>query len=150
MANQTFEEPFLSHLKLFKSVAENDDDPRNVDKLTVETLSTAVSQSSVLAVLSACYTAEIRDVSQLNEGLHIGNGFQIAGFPHVIGSLWAVSDLTCPQWSRKFYSTLNRLLEAAPLSNAHIAVAYHEAMVEIMKADPGAYLIWTPFVHIGP
>lgn len=143
-------EPSLSHLKLFKKVVENEDDPRNVDSLTAGSVSTAVSRDSVLAVLSACYTTEIREMSHLDEGLQIANAFQIVGFPHVIGSLWAASDVVCPKWSRKFYSTLDDLIAKIPLSNAHIALAYHLAVVEILNEDPDFAILWAPFVHIGP
>ncbi|CAF9903371.1 MAG: hypothetical protein GOMPHAMPRED_000214 [Gomphillus americanus] len=140
----------LSHLKLFKRVVGHDDDPLNVDKLDAGSISSALSDNAVLAVLSACYTTEIRDFSHLDEGLQLCNAFQIAGFPHVIGSRWAVSDAVCPGWSEKFYSQLNDSIEAMPLRNAHIAVAYHAATVAIFKQYPELAILWAPFVHIGP
>jgi len=143
-------EPSQSHLRLFQQAVENDDDPRNVDRLTAASISTAVTDVSILAVLSACFTTEIRELSHLDEGLQIGNAFQIAGFPHVIGSLWAVSDVICPKWSRKFYSSLSNFMDMDPLENDQIACAYHKAVVDAANEQPDFAILWAPFIHLGP
>ena len=143
-------EPSQSHLKLFARRSENDDDPSNVDCLTAASISTVVTHVSVLAVLSACFTTEIRELTHLDEGLQIGNAFQIAGFPHVVGSLWAASDVVCPKWSRKFYLYLNSYMVLYALSDDHIARAYHLALFAMFHEYPDFAFLWAPFVHIGP
>jgi CHAT domain-containing protein len=45
-----------------------------------------------LAYLSACSTAKNQAEVLQDEGLHLMAACQLAGFQHVIGSLWAVSD----------------------------------------------------------
>ncbi|KAF2025949.1 hypothetical protein EK21DRAFT_75241 [Setomelanomma holmii] len=149
-------EPAQSHLKLFKRTTETIDDVRNIDRLAAKSVATASSQSSVLVVLSACFTADIQLDSHLDEGLHIGNAFQMAGFPHVIGSSWAASDAICPSWSRLFYLVLNhRITQNAQmgsllLTNYDIALAYDMAVNKILREDPFWPILWAPFVHIGP
>jgi CHAT domain-containing protein len=48
-----------------------------------------------LAYLSACGTGEIRDERFFDESIHLISACQIAGFRHVIGTLWAVNDRIC-------------------------------------------------------
>ncbi len=45
-----------------------------------------------LAYLSACGTGQITNDGLLDEGLHLIGACQLAGFQHVIGTLWIVSD----------------------------------------------------------
>ncbi|CAG2007582.1 unnamed protein product [Fusarium graminearum] len=49
-------------------------------------------QSPFLAYLSACGTGEIQNEDLTDEGIHLITAFQLLGFRHVIGTLWAVMD----------------------------------------------------------
>ncbi|KAF7174243.1 hypothetical protein CNMCM6106_008368 [Aspergillus hiratsukae] len=51
--------------------------------------------SPFLAYLSACGTGQIRDARFLDESIHLISAFQLAGFRHVIGTLWEVNDKLC-------------------------------------------------------
>ncbi|EHA19678.1 hypothetical protein ASPNIDRAFT_52980 [Aspergillus niger ATCC 1015] len=55
-------------------------------------LDTKAISRSWIAYLSACSTAEGKDQSLRDEALNIANGFLVAGFSHIIGSLWAADD----------------------------------------------------------
>ena len=48
-----------------------------------------------LAYLSACGTGRMKNDRLMDEGLHLISGFQLAGFQHVIGTLWDVGDRSC-------------------------------------------------------
>lgn len=48
-----------------------------------------------LAYLSACGTSRIKDKRLLDESLHLISACQLAGFRHVIGTLWEVNDEAC-------------------------------------------------------
>jgi CHAT domain-containing protein len=52
-------------------------------------------QSPFLAYLSACGTGQISDERFLDESIHLISAFQLAGFRHVIGTLWEVNDEVC-------------------------------------------------------
>ncbi|KAI9897347.1 hypothetical protein N3K66_007203 [Trichothecium roseum] len=59
-----------------------------------------------LAYLSACSTGANKATNLLDECIHLANAFQLAGFRHVIGTLWKVSDRHCVNVARTVYQTL--------------------------------------------
>ncbi|KAI0812990.1 TPR domain-containing protein [Xylaria sp. FL0064] len=67
------------------------------DALTVQSLlETNISSTSpFLAYLSACGTGENRNEDLADEGIHLTAACQLAGFRHVIGTLWSVDDSLC-------------------------------------------------------
>lgn len=56
-----------------------------------------------LAYLSACGTGRIRDEKFFDENIHLISACQLAGFRHVIGTLWEVSDKICVDMARIIY-----------------------------------------------
>jgi CHAT domain-containing protein len=58
------------------------------------------------AYLSACSTAETRAPCMDYESIHLVSAFQLMGFHHVVGSLWAVDDSAAVSLAAKFYDTL--------------------------------------------
>ncbi|CVK99387.1 uncharacterized protein FMAN_02229 [Fusarium mangiferae] len=76
--------------------------------LTVETLidTNLVSTPPFLAYLSACGTGQVRQEESLDEGMHLSGAFQLAGFRHVIGTLWEVNDRLCVDVASKIYEHL--------------------------------------------
>jgi CHAT domain-containing protein len=56
-----------------------------------------------LAYLSACGTGEVKQDSLIDEALHLISACQLAGFQHVIGTLWKVKDQTCVKAAAKTY-----------------------------------------------
>ncbi|PNP75767.1 hypothetical protein FNYG_10845 [Fusarium nygamai] len=76
--------------------------------LTVETLidTNLVSTPPFLAYLSACGTGQVRQEESLDEGMHLAGAFQLAGFRHVIGTLWEVNDKLCVDVASKMYEHL--------------------------------------------
>ena len=62
------------------------------DPLTVAALAPLALDHAHLAYLSACSTARATDTRLLDEAIHLATAFQLAGFPHVIGTLWEIND----------------------------------------------------------
>ncbi|KAH7013171.1 CHAT domain-containing protein [Ilyonectria destructans] len=60
-------------------------------------------QSPLLAYLAACGTGRIKDDKSVDESIHLMSAFQLAGFPHVIGTLWEVNDELCVDMARITY-----------------------------------------------
>lgn len=56
--------------------------------------------------LSACSTAENRVTRPADEVIYLASGFQVAGFAHVIGSMWSSSDEICVEIAKEFYRQL--------------------------------------------
>jgi CHAT domain-containing protein len=51
--------------------------------------------SPFLVYLSACGTGRIKNEDIRDDNLHLISGCQLAGFSHVIGTLWEVNDEFC-------------------------------------------------------
>jgi len=124
----------------------------------------------LLAYLSACSTAENQDYELLDEGIHLMSACQLAGFRHVIGSLWEVSDKHCVDVAREVYSTM---IEAG-MSNESVSLGLHHAILNLrggprirthkmrdarnarlIESEEGSEsmiddpLIWAAYIHMG-
>ncbi|GFG20210.1 hypothetical protein IFM5058_10514 [Aspergillus udagawae] len=89
-------DPSKSHLLL----EEGNSDPLTVANLLEMNLR---EHSPFLAYLSACGTGQIRDEKLIDESIHLISAFQLAGFRHVIGTLWEVNDEICVDMARITY-----------------------------------------------
>ncbi|RMJ20261.1 hypothetical protein BHE90_001962 [Fusarium euwallaceae] len=76
--------------------------------LTVEDLRNERLQEKppFLAYLSACSTGANEVLGLVDEGIHLGYACQLAGFRHIVGTLWTVSDPFCVNVAQKFYETI--------------------------------------------
>ncbi|KAI0855328.1 CHAT domain-containing protein [Xylaria cubensis] len=95
------------------------------DPLTLESmLSTNLSsESPFLAYLSACGTSQIRHQNSTDESIHLASAFQLAGFRHVIGTLWEVDDELCVQMGKLTYE----FLRENGISDKSVSSALHHA-----------------------
>ncbi|KAF5591009.1 30S ribosomal S17P protein [Fusarium subglutinans] len=59
-----------------------------------------------LAYLSACGTGQIKSQTLFDEGIHIISACQLAGFRHVIGTLWEVNDQSCVDMAGIIYEEM--------------------------------------------
>ena len=76
------------------------------DHLSVFRISQLRLRHAQIAYLPACSTAENKGM-QLRDGvIHIVSGFQVAGFPNVVGSLLSAGDEECVEVATHFYSSL--------------------------------------------
>ena len=78
------------------------------DRLTVANLlkMNLRERSPFLAYLSACGTGRIKDERFVDESIHLISACQLAGFRHVIGTLWEVNDKSCVDMSRIVYEEM--------------------------------------------
>jgi CHAT domain-containing protein len=138
-------DPSNSRLLLQKSSASGP----VVDPLTVSTLLRATAQGRAwLAYLSACSTAETRVKSLADESIHMASAFQIAGFAHVVGSLWPADDGVCAQVAKLFYQSLVSCDGAADPNRA-VAAALRDAVLQVREAYASEPDIWALYVHLG-
>lgn len=61
-----------------------------------------------LAYLSACGTGAVNHDGLIEEGLHLIAACQLAGFQHVVGTLWEVEDKFCVAAATKTYEWMKR------------------------------------------
>ncbi|MEB3964825.1 CHAT domain-containing protein [Streptomyces kunmingensis] len=115
--------------------------------LTVRDLARLRLPSVRLAYLSACDT--LRTSPELaDEAVHIVSAFQMAGFPHVVGSLWHVDDEIGAEVALSVYATLHR--GDGTLDVARTAEALHHAVRTLRDTYPRTPSLWACQVHAGP
>jgi CHAT domain-containing protein len=79
-----------------------------------------------------------------DESLNILSAFHIAGFSHMIGSLWPVVDQANTRLVKAFYENLARD------PNGSVAESLHHAVAGLREREPERPSLWTPHLHIGP
>jgi CHAT domain-containing protein len=99
-----------------------------------------------LAYLPACGTST-GGVRVLDEAMHLSAAFQVAGFQHVIATLWTINDDRSVPVADDVYAALTA--DGAP-DAAKTAGALHGAVARLRAQYPHAPLLWAPYVHSGP
>lgn len=115
-------------------------------QLSVSQISSKRAPSAELAFLSACSAAENRVAALADESVHIASAFQLAGFRHVVGTLWQTKDKCCREVAAHFYQVL--LAEGDGL-NLRVPEALDKAVLKLREANPEKVLDWAPFIHMG-
>ncbi|WKT54200.1 Tetratricopeptide-like helical domain superfamily [Fusarium oxysporum f. sp. vasinfectum] len=118
------------------------------DRLTVQKVSELNLRNARIAYLSACSTAENKAARLLDEVIHVVSGFQVAGFPHVIGCLWPSIDRICVDVAGRFYVSLLRG-KTDCWDDREVASALRVAVMEVRKTELRMPLVWAQFVHFG-
>ncbi|KAI1434620.1 CHAT domain-containing protein [Xylaria sp. CBS 124048] len=104
------------------------------DALTVESLLTTnlSSEPPFLAYLSACGTSENRNEELADEVIHLAAACQLAGFRHVIGTLWSVDDKLCVRMATSTYKTLkDEVISDGQISDGAVSRGLHHATREL-------------------
>ncbi|MDQ0958640.1 hypothetical protein QFZ66_002518 [Streptomyces sp. B4I13] len=116
--------------------------------MSVSDLASASLVHARLAYLSACRTALTADLRLVDEAIHLTSAFQLAGFRHVIGTLWEVNDRLAARVSDRFYASLLDLTDR--IEDDKVATALHRTM----RAQRDRYVdtpsLWAAHVHVGP
>ncbi|MER6362254.1 CHAT domain-containing protein [Kitasatospora sp. NPDC001527] len=100
-----------------------------------------------LAFLSACSTSQ-GGLALPDEAVHLAPSFQLAGFTHVIGTLWTVSDKIARQLTGDFYAALRE--DTASEGPFDPAAALHHAVRSLRERLLPAPHLWAAHVHVGP
>ncbi|KAJ5720225.1 TPR Domain containing protein [Penicillium malachiteum] len=82
-----------------------------------------------LAYLSACGTGQIKHDALIDEALHLIAAYQIAGFRHVIGTLWEVNDKTCVDAATILYSCV----QERNMTDASVSEGLHRASIKLRE-----------------
>ncbi|MFF3858886.1 CHAT domain-containing protein [Streptomyces sp. NPDC002209] len=107
----------------------------------------ALRLSASLSYLSACDTG-VSPSRLADESLHITGAFQIAGYQHVIGTLWSVDDRAAAELAAEFYAHLTADGTTAPRTgfSAH---ALHHAVRRMRARYPNSPGLWAAHTHTG-
>ncbi|KZV72661.1 hypothetical protein PENSPDRAFT_349146 [Peniophora sp. CONT] len=94
-----------------------------------------------LAFLSACQTAA-NYTAILDESFHLAAALLVAGFPSVVGTLWAIGDQDAPEIANEFYAAL--------LAGEDVPRALQMAVLSLKtRVGVEEFTRWVPFVHFG-
>jgi hypothetical protein len=116
--------------------------------LTVSSLSSLHLDHVYLAYLSACNTALSASSQLIDEAIHLASGFQIAGYPHVIATLWAVDDRAAVMMADAFYKELASQRGSACSSDT-VAVALHHAVQTLRRTFSDKPSWWASHIQTG-
>ncbi|KAF4435984.1 TPR domain-containing protein [Fusarium austroafricanum] len=164
-AGHAMEDP-LNPLHSTLLLHDKETDPMTVESLLEVNLS---ERSPFLAFLSACRTGSVTLSRFQDESIHLVAAYQLAGFRHVIGSLWPIEDqasmsvaeetyrnllqgITADRVSRSLHEATRKLRDNARLLNE---VANHTKPRDIISVDSTNNELreeegnWIPFVHFG-
>ncbi|MEV6350649.1 CHAT domain-containing protein [Actinoplanes sp. NPDC051851] len=131
---QDFERPSAGALRLVDG------------RLSVLDLAGRSGAAGDLAYLSACRTAAGgRDLP--DEAIHLTAALQLAGFRHVIGSQWAVSDRVAAQVAGDVYASLTA---GGALDASGAALALDRAIDRVRTERPDRPDLWAALIHTGP
>ncbi|WP_146778958.1 CHAT domain-containing protein [Actinomadura craniellae] len=113
---------------------------------TVLDISRLRLEDARLAFLSACETAR-GGLRLPDEALHLGGALQLAGFQHVIATMWPVEDEVAAWMTARMY---DRMHTAGALDPARAALALHEAARALRHRHPADPILWASHLHFGP
>ncbi|MGW7446742.1 CHAT domain-containing protein [Kitasatospora sp. NPDC054795] len=107
-----------------------------------------------LAYLSACQTHRAPPAHS-DEAVSLAGALQLAGYRHVVASLWQLNSRRAHEVSTDFYTTLLRTPDGrtavpTPEAAAGCAHALHAAVTRLRAKRPEAVDMWAAYVHIGP
>jgi CHAT domain-containing protein len=98
---------------------------RSLHPLTVANLfeTNLRGHTPFLAYLSACGTGQVKLDQLIDEGLHLISACQLAGFQHVIGTLWQANDKSCVDMATMTYTWMKE----RGISDVSVSEGFHHA-----------------------
>ncbi|WP_432198375.1 CHAT domain-containing protein [Streptomyces sp. bgisy027] len=103
--------------------------------------------TAALAYLSACSTS-VTAPRLADESLHITGAFQLAGYRHVIGTLWPIDDRTATDVATDFYAYLTDN-GAAQVQTDMTTHALNYAVTRLRARYPNTPTLWAAYTHTG-
>ncbi|MFG2357427.1 CHAT domain-containing protein [Streptomyces sp. NPDC048521] len=113
-------------------------------RLTVADISRLDLPDAELAYLSACGTAGT-GTALADEALHVASALQLAGYRHVVGTLWEVDDEVALRVAGEVY----RALGSGPTAAHEVAHALHRAVRAVRDRYRTSPWFWAAHIHVG-
>ncbi|MFI6144787.1 CHAT domain-containing protein [Streptomyces sp. NPDC051109] len=115
-------------------------------RLTTLDVAAQHPSTAFLAVLSACSTSQGGFLLP-DEAVHLSASFQLAGYPHVVGTLWPVSDKLATRLAEEFYAALaDDIAHGRPVDPA---AALHRPVRALRGRLSRAPHLWAAHIHAG-
>jgi tetratricopeptide (TPR) repeat protein len=110
--------------------------------LTVDDIARLELDGLELAYLSSCDSARTGP-RHVDEAVNLASTFQLAGFPHVVATLWPALDRFAVGFAEDVYRRL------AAGGDADVALAVHSATRTARERFPNLPGLWAGHVHVG-
>jgi tetratricopeptide (TPR) repeat protein len=114
-------------------------------RLRVAELSRLNLTDARFAYLSACSTA-VTTTDLANESIHIVSACLLAGYPHVIGTLWEIEDTFAADVAESVYNGL----AAAGYDAERAGECLNQTVRWARDRCPDRPTLWAAYVHTGP
>jgi CHAT domain-containing protein len=101
-----------------------------------------------LAYLSACETS-VGNIQLSDEAITLATAFRLAGYRHVIGTLWSISDTHAPNIARRVYQELHHP-RPRDIDASRTAAALDSAILALRNLRRNDAWLWASYIHIGP
>ena len=120
------------------------------EPLTIPQLMALRLSNPSFAFLSACETYRGGTLIP-DEGITLATALQLAGYQHVIGTLWQIG-IIASDVARHFYDqVVIRSDDTADLQTDTAAAALRTAILDLLAESPGIPpLHWAAYIHTGP
>jgi tetratricopeptide (TPR) repeat protein len=121
------------------------------DSLTVRQITALRLTTQTFAFLSACDTYR-GGASVPDESITLGSALQLAGYQHVIATLWQISGVTAPDISRLVYDQMIKNDDGTIVINVdNAAEALRTAIRSLRHESPEIPpMYWAAYIHTGP
>ena len=113
------------------------------DPFSVAQVSALQLKDAELAYLSACSTAA-GALRLPEEAINLASAFQLAGFRHVVGTLWPIADSAAVNLAARVYAGLAR-----DGSADDVALTLHDAVRALRAQVADRPSLWAAHVHVG-
>jgi tetratricopeptide (TPR) repeat protein len=122
-------------------------DDHETAALTVADINALDLPGAALAYLSACETS-VATLDLADEAVHIAAAFHLAGYRHVIGTLWPISDDIAKDLAEDLYGRLTSKGTTTPATNA-TPLALHYAVRSLRDSAVAEPEHWASHIHVG-
>ncbi len=116
--------------------------------LTIPAIARFRLDTAELAYLSACETS-VGGIKLSNEAITLATAFQLAGYRHVISTLWSISDIQAPQIAQQVYKQLKKP-DTGHIDTTRTAAALDAAILTLKNEQLTNPWLWASYIHIGP
>ncbi|MEU0519994.1 CHAT domain-containing protein [Streptosporangium sp. NPDC006007] len=101
-------------------------------------------ENSEFAYLSACGTA-VTSPHLPDESIHVVTAFQLAGYPHVVGTLWEIDDTVAAEIAEHVYE----YLASSGFDAGQAGAGVHRATRSIRDRHPRLPSLWAAHIYTG-
>jgi CHAT domain-containing protein len=119
--------------------------------LSITQITSLQLPNPILAYVSACDTSR-GGTSIPDEGITLASALQIAGYQHVIATLWQVIGFTATKIAKHLYEQVVTAHDGiTEVDGNEVAAALRAAVIRLREESPGMpAMFWAPYIHTGP